>query len=191
MAILQLENGSTYREIGDIDRELTPLNIQLQRWPVLDPVGDDLELLALLAEEQLEENEKNLILESLDRYFQQLQQDSGYQSRDLMVLHPAIPDLDMLMAKFYQTHTHALDEVRYVVAGEGVFGFVRPDGSQIELTVQAEEYINVPAGTEHWFHLSPSRTIKAVRYFIDTNGWSPSYTATPIRFQLLPHSIDV
>ncbi len=191
MAILQLENSNIYRDTADIDRELAPLNIQLQHWPVLDPVSDDLELSALLAQEQLEESEKVLILKSLDRYFQQLQQDSGYQTRDLMVLHPAIPDLDHLMAKFNQIHTHAHDEVRYVIAGEGVFGFVRPDGSQIELTVQAEEYINVPGGTEHWFHLSASRSLKAVRYFIDTNGWTPAYTNTPIRFQPLPRSIDV
>ena len=187
MAILQLENGNTYRDTADIDRELAPLNIQLQRWPVLDSTNDDLELLALLPQEQLNESEKVLVLKSLDRYFQRLQQDGGYQSRDLLVLHPAMPDLDYLMTKFNQTHTHTHDEVRYVIAGEGVFGFVRPDGSQIELTVQAEEYINVPALTEHWFHLSASRSIKAVRYFIDTNGWSPAYTDTPIRFQSLTH----
>jgi 1,2-dihydroxy-3-keto-5-methylthiopentene dioxygenase len=154
-------------------------------------VDNDPELSALLAQEHLDESEKVLILKSLDRYFRQLQQDNGYQSRDLMVLHPAVPDLDIFLAKFYQTHTHAMDEVRYVIAGEGVFGFVRPDGSQIELTVQAEEYINIPAGTEHWFHLSASRSLKAVRYFIDTNGWTPAYTDTPIRFQPLPRSIDV
>jgi 1,2-dihydroxy-3-keto-5-methylthiopentene dioxygenase len=178
MAILQLENSNTYREIDDIDRELVSLNIQLQRWPV----GDQPQLLPLLAQEQLNEHEKDLVLHQLDRYFQQLQA-RGYQSCDLMVLHPALPDLDKSMAKFHRAHTHAEDEVRYVIAGEGVFGFVRPDGSQVELTVQAEEYIQIPAGTEHWFHLTASCAIKAVRYFRDTPGWTPQYTATDRRFQ--------
>lgn len=191
MAILQLEDGNNYRQPSDIDRELAPLNIRLQHWPVLNQVDHDPGLSLLVAQEQLNENEKTLILKSLDRYFRQLQQNSGYQSCDLMVLHPATPNLDILMAKFSRTHTHAQDEVRYVIAGEGVFGFVRPDGSQIELTVQAAEYINIPAGTEHWFHLSARRSIKAVRYFIDTNGWTPAYTNTPIRFQPLPWPVAV
>jgi 1,2-dihydroxy-3-keto-5-methylthiopentene dioxygenase len=73
--------------------------------------------------------------------------------------------------------------VRYIVAGEGTFGFVRPDGNQLELTVQAEEYINVPENTEHWFYLTPSKRIKAVRYFTTTEGWVPEYTSTEIKLR--------
>ena len=36
MAILRLENGTTYTQQSDITRELAPLNIQLNRWPVGD-----------------------------------------------------------------------------------------------------------------------------------------------------------
>ena len=57
-----------------------------------------------------------------------------------------------------------------------------PDGSQIELTMQSEEYINIPAGTEHWFHLTASKQIKLLRYFTSTQGWTPEYTDTTIRF---------
>ncbi len=177
MAILQLDNGNTYQAASEIDPELAALNLQLQRWPV----GDHPELLALLAAEQCDEQQQNLVLQHLSHYFQQLQA-RGYQSCDLMVIDPATPDLDKSMAKFQHPHTHADDEVRYVIAGAGVFGFVRPDGSQIELTVQAGEYIQVPAGTEHWFHLDTNRMIKAVRYFRDTAGWTPQYTTTTRRF---------
>jgi 1,2-dihydroxy-3-keto-5-methylthiopentene dioxygenase len=58
---------------------------------------------------------------------------------------------------------------------------VRPDGSQVELTVKAEEYVNVPAYTEHWFYLTETRRIKAIRYFSATEGWTPEYTDTEIR----------
>jgi len=75
--------------------------------------------------------------------------------------------------------------VRYVIDGEGIFGFVRPDGKQMELTIQPEEYINVPAGTEHWFYLTNARRIKAVRYFTTTEGWVPEYTETEIRMRSL------
>lgn len=176
MATLQLDNGTILTDLHSIAAELAPLHIQLNRWPV----GNDPHLHQLLAQEQLTDPEKEQILTGLDSYFQQLQQTADYQSRDLIVLHPNIPNLDDLLTKFDRIHTHANDEVRYILDGTGVFGFVRPDGSQVELTVEAEEYINVPAGTEHWFYLTPQRRIKAIRYFTDTEGWVPQYTGTEI-----------
>ncbi|MGL5064419.1 MAG: 1,2-dihydroxy-3-keto-5-methylthiopentene dioxygenase [Microcoleus sp.] len=177
MAILRLEDGTTYTQPSDIARELAPLNIELNRWPT----GDNPEIKNLLAQDTLSDTEKEQVLQALDGYFQQLKETAGYQSRDLIVLHPDIPNLDTLLAKFDKCHTHADDEVRYIVAGEGIFGFVRPDNSQVELTVQSEEFINVPANTEHWFYLTPNRKIKAVRYFTTTAGWTPLYTDTEIR----------
>lgn len=174
MATLKLENGTTYTDLQSISRELTSLNVQLNYWSV----GDDPQLHDLLAQEQLSEDEKNQVLTALDHYFEQLQQVANYQSRDLIVLYPELPNLDALLAKFDRAHTHAEDEVRYVINGEGVFGFIRPDGSQVELTIGAGEYINVPTGTEHWFYLTPQRRIKAVRYFTGTEGWVPQYTGT-------------
>ena len=179
MAILQLENGTVYRDLKDIAQQLASLNIQLNRWPV----GDDPNLHHLLAKKSLNEDEKEKVLAALDGYFEQLKQTAGYQSRDLIVLHPEVPNLDALLEKFERIHTHPDDEVRYIIDGEGVFGFVLPDGSQVELTVEAEEYINVPVGTEHWFHLTEKRRIKAVRYFSGTEGWVPLYTGREIRLQ--------
>ncbi|MBX9258466.1 acireductone dioxygenase [Desmonostoc muscorum CCALA 125] len=177
MAILKLEDDTILTDINDIAQELTALNIQLNRWAVVD----NPKLHRLLAEDSLNDHEKEQVLKALDVYFNKLQETAGYQSRDLIVLHPGVPNLDELMVKFDQIHTHADDEVRYVIDGEAIFGFVRPDGSQVELTVQKEEYINVPAGTEHWFHLTPARRIKAVRYFISAEGWVPLYTNKEIR----------
>ncbi|MEG4516721.1 MULTISPECIES: acireductone dioxygenase [unclassified Microcoleus] len=180
MAILRLENGTTYTQQSDITRELASLNIQLNRWPV----GDSAEIQNLLAKDALDDNQKEQVLQALDGYFQQLLESAGYQDRDLIVLHPDIPNLDTMLSKFNKCHIHADDEVRYIVAGEGIFGFVRPDGSQVELTVQPEEFINVPANTEHWFYLTAARKVKAVRYFTTQEGWTPEYTDTEIRSRL-------
>lgn len=178
MAILRLEDGTTYTELDDIARELAPLNVHLNRWSM----GDNPEIHSLLAKDALSEEEKEQVLQALDRYFEQLKASAGYQSRDLIVLHPEVPNLDTLLSKFDRCHYHTDAEVRYIVAGEGIFGFVRPDGTQVELTVQPEEYINVPVNTEHWFRLTPSKRIKAVRYFTTTEGWTPEYTDTEIQF---------
>jgi 1,2-dihydroxy-3-keto-5-methylthiopentene dioxygenase len=181
MAVLRLENGKKYTHLDDIRRELASLHIKLNIWSV----GNDPEIRDLLGQKTLSEEEKELVLRELDNYFEELQEKYNYQSRDLIVLHPQTPNLDTILSKFERCHTHDDDEVRYIVDGEGVFGFVRPDGSQVELTVQAEEYINVPAGTPHWFHLTDYKRIKAIRYFSGTEGWIPNYTGTEIRFPTL------
>ena len=169
MAILGLEDGTIYTQLSDITRELSPLNIQLNN----SPVGEEPEVNNLLKKDVLNDEEKEQLLQALDNYFEELKQTSGYQSRDLVAIHPNIPNLDTMLSKFDKCHIHEDDEVRYIVAGEGIFCFVRPDGSQVELTVQSEEYINVPANTEHWFYLTPEKRVKAVRYFVSTEGWMP------------------
>lgn len=179
MAKLLLEDGTILNNLNDVARELAPLNVSLSHWPT----GDDPELVALLDKPALTDGEKETVLAKLDHYFANLKQQEGYQARDLIVIHPDIPNLDQMLAKFEKCHTHADPEVRYIVAGEGVFGFVRPDGSQVELNIEPSEYINVPAGSEHWFHLTSTRKIKAVRYFVDSSGWTPIYTGTSIRIQ--------
>lgn len=177
MAILRLEDGTIYNNLSDIGRELSSLNIQLNSWPI----GDNPLLVNLLGKDHLNDQEKEQVLTDLDHYFQELQENAGYKTRDLIVINPDIPNIDTMLSKFDKCHTHADDEVRYIVAGEGVFGFVRPDGSQVELMVQSGEYINVPANTEHWFYLGENKRVKAVRYFTSMEGWVPVYTGTPIR----------
>lgn len=179
MAILALENGTVYADLEKITPLLSQLNVQLNYWP-LDKARQD-----LLTKQSLESVEKEELLESVDHYFEYLKAKKGYQSRDLVVLHPDTENLAVLLNKFASCHTHDDDEVRYILDGEGVFGFVFPDGTQAELTVQAQEYINVPKNTEHWFHLTSSQRVKAVRYFVNTDGWVPVYTNTPIRFSAL------
>ncbi len=176
MAILHLDNGKTYTQPQEISRELAPLQVKLN----YQAVENASQIRHLLDQATLNEAEKEQVLQALDGYFEQLKQQDGYQARDLIVLHADTPNLKTLLAKFERPHTHADDEVRYIIEGEGVFGFVRPDGSQVELTVRPQEYINVPARTEHWFHLTEANRIKAVRYFTTTQGWTPQYTPTVI-----------
>lgn len=184
MATLTREDGTETRDADEIARELAPLSIRLERWELPAELG------GLLAKPALEADEKEEVLAALDHRFRELAQSAGYKARDLIVLHPGTPGLDGILAKFTSCHRHDDDEVRYMVDGAGVFGFVRPDGSQVALEVEAGEYINVPAGTEHWFHLTAARRAKAVRYFIDPAGWVPRYSGTAIRAGELG-SIDV
>lgn len=101
-------------------------------------------------------------------------------ARDLVVLHEGIPNLAALREQFATPHRHDDDEVRYVVDGVGYFGFVAPDGSQGLLEVAAGDYLEVPAGAEHWFALGADPRLKAVRYFLGAPAWEASYTSTSV-----------
>lgn len=172
MARIIYPDGSQITGLYEIEKVLSNINVALKRWEL----PDDNDTQSLLAKSALEDAEKNSVLHALDHRFSELQTAQGYTTRDLIVLHENIPGLDEILGKFVDIHYHTDDEVRYIVAGKGYFGFVDHNDQQFMVEVVAGDYINVPANAEHWFTLGDSQRIKAVRYFIDTEGWTPVYT---------------
>ena len=88
------------------------------------------------------------------------------------------PNLDAILTKFDKEHDHSLDEVRYVVEGEGIFDIRPLDNSQYDwmrVHVEQEDYLSVPAGRYHRFLLSEERRIRTIRLFQDNSGWVPQY----------------
>ncbi len=169
-----LQYAESMQRITDMERVaaiLAPLGVGVREIPVAAAGAA-----ALLAQAQLDADAQAALLAALDDVFQRLQREKGYQERDLVVLYPEHPQLPELDARFRRIHTHEDEEVRYIVDGEGVFGFVLEDGAQVELTVQAGDYIHIPANVEHWFRLNDAQRIKAVRYFSARGGWTPHYT---------------
>jgi len=179
MARMIFPDGKENTEFKFIEARLGKLGISLRRWPAPDsPRARE-----LLAKQSLTDAEKEELLKLVDNRFEELKRDKGYRTRDMVVIHEGIPNLGELLAKFDKIHTHSDDEVRYILAGSGYFGFVEPDGGQFLLEVTAGDYINVPANAEHWFEMKDCTRCKAVRYFIDTSGWTPHYTGRPRQFQ--------
>ncbi len=172
MARIVASDGTETTELAKIQQRLSGIGITLHSWPA--PKGE--RAAALLDQKTLTDAEKEELLKSVDNRFEELKREKGYATRDMIVLHEDIPGLGDILAKFDKIHYHTDDEVRYILAGRGYFGFVEPNGEQFMLEVAAGDYINVPANTEHWFELLDSKRIKAVRYFIDTSGWTPVYT---------------
>lgn len=175
MASLQTINGKRITDISKIQSILSPLLVSVQQWSTNQSVEE------LLHAPLLDIEQRETVLRAHDHYFSILQEEENYQTRDLIVLNPDIPNLDVLLEKFARIHTHDDHEVRYIVDGEGIFGFVLPNDDQVLLTVQAGEYIKVPKDTEHWFILTKQKRIKAIRYFSTTEGWTPHYTHRAIR----------
>ena len=179
MARIIFPDDSETRDLAAIQEKLSEIGIALRHWPL----PDDPYIAELLEQPALDDVQKEELLHAVDDRFEELKAEADFVTRDMIVLHEDTPGLSEMLGKFDKVHYHTDYEVRYIIAGRGYFGFVDPDGDQFMLEVSAGDYINVPAKTEHWFTLGDSRRIKAVRYFIDTSGWSPVYTERPIVFE--------
>ena len=179
MAVLQLENGTTYSDVRAITSQLDVLNIQIDRLSThKNPAVQE-----ILLQDILNVTEKQQVLAAFKTEFEYFKRASGCQWCDLKVLHPGSQQIYALMTQSDRTHTHADAEVLHILAGECVFGFVYPNGSQVQLMLQAEEYIQVPPNTEHWFYLTPLLYLKAVQYYTTAQGWVPQYTNRKLKIK--------
>lgn len=115
-----------------------------------------------------------------------LKASGGYVTADVINVKPDTPGLDAMLAKFDKEHTHSEDEVRFTVAGRGVFWIHPEDGDVFSVEVEAGDLMNVPAGTKHWFHLCGDRTIRCIRLFEHPSGWTPDYTGDAVHQSYAP-----
>ncbi len=172
MARIISSDGAETTNLPAIQARLARLGITLNFWDApQSPRARE-----LMDRQALSEEEREELLQFVEPRFEELKRTQGYAARDMVVIHENIPGLADMLAKFDKVHVHTDDEVRYVLAGRGYFGFVEPDGGQFLLEVSEGDYINVPANAEHWFEMRDSKRIKAVRYFVDNAGWTPVYT---------------
>lgn len=101
----------------------------------------------------------------------------GYLSADVINVHKDTPNIEAIRAKFLSEHTHAEDEVRFFVDGEGQFFFHLPDSQEVfKLLCEKGDFISVPKGYTHWFDLAPKYHVKAIRVFQTPEGWVANYT---------------
>ena len=103
----------------------------------------------------------------------------GYKSYDVVSLNPDSPNAAEARKKFLGEHTHAEDEVRFFVDGSGMF-YVHADGKVFMLLCTKGDYINLPAGTTHWFDMGPKPHFKAIRVFNNPDGWVGKFTGSTI-----------
>ena len=100
----------------------------------------------------------------------------GYVTADVIDVSADTPNLDAMLAKFNREHWHDEDEVRFIIAGRGLFHIHPGDGPVFVIEVEPGDLIRVPRGTRHWFDLCAERRIRAIRLFQDQSGWTPRYT---------------
>ena len=108
-----------------------------------------------------------------------LMAEDGYVTVDVVSLNADHPQKAELRAKFLDEHTHGEDEVRFFVAGRGLFSL--HVGTQVfEVLCEKGDLISVPAGTPHWFDMGEHPHFVAIRLFNNPEGWVAKFTGDEI-----------
>lgn len=148
-------------DAGTIARELGALGVRFEQWPTR-AIEEGADPLAVYAPE-----------------IAALKASAGYAAVDVVAMVPDHPDKAALRAKFLDEHTHAEDEVRFFVAGEGLFT-LHLAGRVHSVLCTAGDLIAVPAGTRHWFDMGPAPRFTAIRLFTNPEGWVAQFTGDAI-----------
>ena len=104
-----------------------------------------------------------------------IKREHGYRDEDEVALSIETPNLEAICAKFDKEHCHTLDEVRYVVEGEGIFDVRNKSDHWVRIVVEEGDLIIIPAKTYHRFFLTSVKKIRCVRLFLNHEGWTPLY----------------
>ena len=164
MAVVTIpDKNLTLTDAEEIKNHLARIGIDYERWDAQEsrvlPDASEEEILAGYAEE-----------------IEKLKQSGGYVTADVINITPDVPNLETMLEKFRPEHWHDEDEVRFIVKGCGIFHIVPESGDVVAVKMTAGDLIRVPRGTRHWFDLDETRTVRAIRLFQDTAGWTPHYT---------------
>jgi 1,2-dihydroxy-3-keto-5-methylthiopentene dioxygenase len=119
------------------------------------------------------------VIEAYRKDIERLKAEGGYQAVDVISLAPDHPEREALRRKFLDEHTHAEDEVRFFVAGSGLFS-LHIDDRVYEVRCEAGDLIGVPHGTRHWFDMGPRPNFIAIRMFTNPAGWVANFTGDGI-----------
>ena len=173
MALVTIvDEDRTLRTLEEITVGLAAHGIDYERWQPSHAVSDD------APAEQ--------ILQAYANEIEQLKTRGGYVTADVIDVNPETPGLEAMLDKFNREHWHDEDEVRFIIAGSGLFHIHSKNGPVLAIEVTAGDLIRVPRGTLHWFNLCTDRRIRAIRLFQDTAGWTPHYTESRVDEGFMP-----
>jgi 1,2-dihydroxy-3-keto-5-methylthiopentene dioxygenase len=147
--------------IGDA---LKRIGVRYERWPLRETAGAD----------------TDAVLTAYAPEVDKLKTEQGYQSVDIVGVTPDHPDRAAMRAKFLSEHRHSEDEVRFFVAGEGLFTLRTDDDRVHAILCTAGDLISVPAGMRHWFDMGPEPDFTVIRLFENPDGWMAKFTGDAI-----------
>ncbi len=151
-----------------IATELQKIGVTFERWKASKPIQPG------AAPEE--------VMEAYRADIDRLVAERGFKSVDVVSIAPDNPKREELRAKFLDEHFHKEDEVRFFVAGSGLFNLHVGD-KVYEVECVQDDLIAVPDGATHWFDMGPEPHFVAIRFFTEPDGWVGHFTGTPIARQ--------
>jgi 1,2-dihydroxy-3-keto-5-methylthiopentene dioxygenase len=167
MAVVRIpDEKRVITEFEGVRGYLAGIGIEYERWQTDAALAPDAKSEQILGAYSVE----------IDR----LREREGYVTADVIDISSDTPDLDAMLARFNIEHSHDEDEVRFILAGRGLFHIHPSEGPVVAVEVGVGDLIRVPRGMNHWFDLCGDRRIRAIRLFQSTLGWTPFYTKSGV-----------
>lgn len=150
---------------GEIARELARIGVGFEQWQASKPVkpGDTPEAIM------------DAYRADIDRIVAQ----RGFKTVDVVSIAPDHPQREAMRGKFLDEHYHKEDEVRFFVAGSGLFT-LHVEPNVYEIKCEQGDLISVPDSTLHWFDMGPEPSFVAIRFFTEPDGWVGYFTGTDL-----------
>ncbi|MBB3103654.1 1,2-dihydroxy-3-keto-5-methylthiopentene dioxygenase [Azomonas macrocytogenes] len=149
----------------DIAATLAEVGIRFERWQAETPVVPG------ASQEE--------VIAAYRSQIDQLKAERGYITVDVVSMDRKHPQREALREKFLDEHQHGEDEVRFFVAGRGLFT-LHVNGYVYNVLCERNDLISVPAGTRHWFDMGESPSFVAIRLFNNPEGWVAQPTGSDI-----------
>jgi 1,2-dihydroxy-3-keto-5-methylthiopentene dioxygenase len=156
---------STTTDHVGMARELAAIGVGFEQWEASQPVAPGASSEAVMGAYR----------DDIER----LVRERGFKSVDVVSIAPDHPDRDAMRAKFLDEHFHKEDEVRFFVAGSGLFTLHVGD-KVYEILCERGDLIAVPDSTHHWFDMGPEPSFVAIRFFTEPDGWVGHFTGNDI-----------
>ena len=148
-----------------IQKELAAIGVPMERWSANEKLAPDAD--------------QATVLKAYEKSVAALNAKYGFQSVDVMGIHPAHEMAATARGKFLAEHTHDDFEIRFFVDGAGVF-YIRKNGKVYQTLCTAGDLLELPAHTTHWFDMGPKPFFKAIRFFTKPDGWVGHFTGDEI-----------
>ncbi|MBD9425375.1 acireductone dioxygenase [Pseudomonas sp. PDM15] len=151
--------------LEDIASTLAAVGVHFERWQASAPIQPG------AGQEE--------VIAAYRPQIDKLMSERGYVTVDVVSLNKDHPQKDELRAKFLDEHRHGEDEVRFFVAGRGLFT-LHIDDYVYAVLCEKNDLISVPAGTRHWFDMGEFPHFVAIRLFNNPEGWVANFTGDDI-----------
>ncbi|MGF6329623.1 1,2-dihydroxy-3-keto-5-methylthiopentene dioxygenase [Pseudomonas sp. BS3782 TE3695] len=119
------------------------------------------------------------VIAAYQEHIDKLMTERGYLTVDVVSLDSDHPQKAELRARFLDEHRCAEDEVRFFVAGRGLFSLHIGDYVYAVLC-EKNDLILVPAGTPHWFDMGEHPHLVAIRLSNNPEGRAADFTGDDI-----------